>query len=298
MNFLLTGATGFIGKRLIARLKEKGHRVSILARRQQPNEDRAVRQYFWDMTGPAPAEPIRDADVVIHLAGEPVAQRWSDDVKRRIRESRVAGTRHLVAGIERAGKRPAALISSSASGYYGDRGDEVLTEASLPGSGFLPEVCQQWETEASRAKALGVRVATIRTGIVLGQGGGALEKMLPPFKLGVGGRLGDGRQWMSWVHIADLVEMFVLAAEQERIAGPVNGVAQEPVQNIDFTKTLAEVLHRPAIFPVPEFALQLLFGEMSKILLESQRILPKAAEAAGFAWRFAKLDAALADAVR
>lgn len=297
MNFLLTGATGFIGTRLIARLQERGHRVSIFTRRVVDREDRTVGQYFWDLKGPAPAEPFRDADAVIHLAGEPVAQRWNEEVKRRIRESRVAGTRHLVEGMARAERRPAALISSSASGYYGDRGDELLTEASLPGAGFLAEVCQAWETEAARAKSLGVRVATIRTGIVLGRGGGALAKMLPPFRLGLGGRLGSGRQWMSWIHLEDLVEMFVFAAENANVEGPVNGVAPEPVRNADFTKELARALHRPAIFPVPEFALQALFGEMSRILLESQRIAPEAAQRAGFKWRFPRLAGALVDAV-
>jgi uncharacterized protein (TIGR01777 family) len=294
MNFLLTGATGFIGRRLIARLRERGHHVSLFTRRVDPGGDPNVGQYFWDMKGPAPVEPFRDADVVIHLAGEPVAQRWSDEVKQRIRESRVIGTRHLVEGMARAERRPRVLISSSASGYYGDRGDELLTEASLPGSGFLPEVCQAWETEASRAQSLGVRVAAIRTGIVLGQGGGALEKMLPPFKMGVGGKLGDGKQWMSWIHIDDLVELYRFAAESEGVSGPLNGVAPEPVRNAEFTQALARTLHRPAIFPVPKFALQVLFGEMSRILLESQRIDPQAVRAAGFEWRYPKLSAALA----
>jgi hypothetical protein len=298
MNFLLTGATGFIGKRLIARLKDLGHRVSVFTRRVEQREDRTVGQYFWDMKGPAPAEPFRDADIVIHLAGEPVAQRWSDDVKRRIRDSRVLGTRHLIEGMARAEPRPRALISSSASGYYGERGDEVLIESSLPGAGFLAEVCQAWETEAARAASLGVRVATIRTGIVLGPDGGALAKMLPPFRMGVGGRLSHGRQWMSWIHLDDLVEMYRFAAENENVRGPLNGVAPEPVRNAEFTRALARVLRRPAIFPVPEFALRLVFGEMSRILLESQRIAPEAAERVGFEWRFAALEAALADAVR
>ena len=297
MNFLLTGATGFIGKRLIARLQEAGHRVSLFTRRVEPREDRTIGQYFWDMKGPAPAEPFRDADVVIHLAGEPVGQRWSDEVKRRIRDSRVLGTRHLIEGMARAERRPSALISSSASGFYGDRGDEMLTESSLPGAGFLPEVCQAWEMEAARAQTLGVRVATIRTGIVLGRGGGALDKMLPPFRMGVGGRLGSGKQWMSWIHLDDLIAMYLFAAANSATQGPLNGVAPEPVRNAEFTKVLARVLHRPAIFPVPEFALQMLFGEMSRILLESQRITPEVAERSGFSWRFARLDEALADAV-
>lgn len=297
MNFLLTGATGFIGKRLIARLQQRGHRVSLFTRRVEQREDRTVGQYFWDMKRPAPAEPFRDADVVIHLAGEPVAQRWSDDAKRRIRDSRVLGTRHLIEGMARAERRPAALISSSASGYYGDCGDEPLTEASLPGAGFLPEVCQAWESEAARAKSLGVRVAAIRTGIVLGRGGGALEKMLLPFKLGLGGRLGDGRQWMSWIHLDDLVEMYVFAAENARLEGPLNGVAPEPVRNIGFTKELAYAVRRPAIFPVPRFALQAMFGEMSRILLESQRIVPEGPARAGFEWRFPRLPDALQDVV-
>lgn len=298
MNILITGATGFIGKRLIERLLERRHFVSIFTRKVEPRDDRNVGQYFWDMKAPAPTEPFREVDVVIHLAGEPVAQRWSDEVKHKIRESREMGTRYLIESMARLSSPPKTLISASASGYYGDRGEEVLTESSLPGSGFLPEVCVAWETEASRARQLGMRMAAIRTGIVLGTEGGALAQMLPPFRFGAGGKLGSGQQWMSWIHLDDLVDMYVHAVENDSVSGPVNGVAPHPVRNEEFTETLARTLHRPAIIPVPEFALRLLFGEMSRVLLESQRIQPEAAQNFGFEFRYPKLGPALAQLLK
>ncbi|SPE24792.1 Epimerase family protein YfcH (fragment) [Candidatus Sulfopaludibacter sp. SbA3] len=203
----------------------------------------------------------------------------------------------MVQGLTRAVKRPAMLICASAVGYYGSRGDEMLTEQSAAGSGYLPELCQAWEEEAAKAEALGIRVVRLRIGLVLDGRGGALMRMLPPFRMGVGGKLGNGKQWMSWIHLEDLVGLFRFALES-RLSGPVNGVAPYPVINADFTKALAGVVHRPAIFPVPGFALRLLFGEMSEILLGSQRVVPKAAEAAGYRFRFPQLGAALADMLR
>jgi uncharacterized protein (TIGR01777 family) len=238
---------------------------------------------------------LRDADAVIHLAGEPLVQRWSAEAKRRIHDSRVVSTRNLVAAMAKLAKKPAVLVSSSAIGYYGSRGDEVLDESSAPGQGFLPELCAEWEKEARAAEALGVRVVCMRTGVALDPRGGALKKMLPPFKMGVGGRLGDGRQWMSWIHVEDLVSLFRFAMETDSVRGPVNGVAPNPVTNADFTKALGSAVHRPAIFPVPSFGLKMLFGEMSEVLLDSQRVTPKAAEAAGFRCRFPQLDGALKD---
>jgi uncharacterized protein (TIGR01777 family) len=240
---------------------------------------------------------LRDAEAVIHLAGEPVAQRWTAEAKRRIRESRIEGTRNLVQAMAKLPRAPQALICASAVGYYGSRGDETLTEQSAPGAGFLPEVCTAWESAAAGAEPLGIRVVSLRTGVVLARHGGALARMLPPFRMGVGGRLGSGRQWMSWIHLEDLCEMYCFAAEQP-VRGALNGVAPQPVTNADFTRVLGSVLHRPAVFPVPPIALRLLFGEMSEVLLASQRILPKAAGEAGFRFRFSQLDAALADALR
>jgi uncharacterized protein (TIGR01777 family) len=270
MNITISGASGFIGRHLLKSLATAGHSLHALSR------------------GATPVE----SDVVIHLAGEPVAQRWTAAAKRRILESRVAGTRNLVEMLAKLPRRPEALICASAIGYYGSRGDEILTESSAPGSGFLPEVCVAWEREAQAAEAFGIRVVRVRTGLVLDAHGGALPRMLPPFRMGVGGRLGSGRQWMSWIHLEDLTALFQFAVESP-VRGPLNGVAPYPVTNADFTRELARALGRPAVFPVPEFALRLLFGEMADVLLASQRVAPTAAEAAGFRFRFPQLAPAL-----
>lgn len=294
MNLTLTGATGFIGTKLIARLVRDGNALRVLARRTPPDLPSGARFAAWDANaGEPPADALEGADAVIHLAGEPVAQRWIPETKRRIRASRVDGTRHLVHALSTLSRRPATLIVASAIGIYGDRGNEILTEASEPGSGFLPETCVEWEQAASLAEALGMRVVRLRIGIVLGLGGGALARMLPPFKLGIGGRLSSGGQWMSWIHVEDLVELLCFAATASKLTGAVNATAPNPVTNTEFTRVLARVLRRPALFPVPKLALKLLFGEMSRILLESQRVLPKAAEAAGFRFRRPDLRAAL-----
>jgi hypothetical protein len=246
------------------------------------------------MQGPPPDEALRHADAVIHLAGEPVAQRWSRSVKHRIEDSRVLGTRKLVQGIAGLRNKPQILICASAIGYYGPRGEEVLRESSDSPHGFLSGVCEGWEREAAAAEPLGLRVVQIRTGLVLGPHGGALKKMLPAFRLGLGGRLGDGQQWMSWIHVADIVSLYEFALSQP-VRGPLNGTAPHPVRNIEFTQALAQAVHRPALFPVPPFVLKLLFGEMSEMLLASQRVLPAGPEAAGFRFRFPELSEALAD---
>jgi uncharacterized protein (TIGR01777 family) len=294
----MTGASGFIGRRLMKLLSGNGHTLHVLSRHAGTNLPPNVKLSVWDaMAGPPPEASLRDAQAVIHLAGEPVAQRWTAESKRRIRESRVQGTRSLVEGMSKLSAPPGALICASAIGYYGSRGDEILTEASSPGSDFLSEVCTAWEREAVAAEGLGVRVVRLRTGVALARHGGALARMLPPFRMGLGGRLGSGRQWMSWVHLDDLCEMFRFAAEQP-VRGAMNGVAPYAVNNADFTRALAAALKRPAIFPVPEFALKLMFGEMSEVLLSSQRVAPKGAEEAGFRFRYAQLGPALADVVK
>jgi hypothetical protein len=295
VNLTITGASGLIGRRLIRNLGSAGHKLTVLSRHAGTNVPPNVTVVVWDpMKGPAPEGGLRGADAVIHLAGEPVGQRWSLDVKRRIRDSRVTGTRKLVEALGKMGAPPRILVSASAVGYYGSRGDEVLREDSPPGASYLAEVCEAWEQESAAAAELGIRVVRIRIGIVLDAKGGALQQMLPPFRMGVGGRLGDGRQWMSWIHLEDLAAMFQYAVENP-VSGAWNGVAPFPVSNADFTRTLAGALHRPAIFPVPVFALKLLFGEMSEILLGSQRVMPAAAEAAGFRFRFPELSGALKD---
>ena len=298
MNVTISGASGFIGRRLLKVLGASGHSLHVLSRNAGTNLPAGVRLSVWDPTkGPPPRESLESADAVVHLAGEPVARRWTAETKRRIRDSRVAGTRRLVEALAALPRKPAALICASGVGYYGSRGDEVLQESSPAGHDFLAEVCVAWEREARAAEPLGLRVASIRIGMVLDARGGALPRMLPAFRLGVGGRLGSGRQWMSWIHLSDLVELFRFAIENP-LLGPLNGVAPEPVPNVEFTRQLARALKRPAVFPVPEFGLKLLFGELAQVLLASQRALPRAAEAAGFPFRFPQLGPALADLLR
>ena len=299
MNITLTGASGFIGNALIARLKADGHQLYLLGR--NPPKDSSLKFAKWDAMGEAlpVADAIAGADAIIHLAGEPVAQRWSDDIKRRIRDSRVNGTRKLVDAIAATpgDRRPKILVSGSAIGFYGNRGDELVNETSKPGKGFLPDVCVAWETAAQSAADLGLRVSYVRTGIVLGRDGGALAQMLPIFRMGAGGRVGNGHQWMSWIHLDDLVGLFVLALENDTIKGPLNGTSPNPVTNADFTHTLGTVLHRPAAMAVPEFGLKLLYGEMAQLLIEGQRVLPEGALKAGYQFRFPELRVALATVV-
>jgi uncharacterized protein (TIGR01777 family) len=293
MNITVTGATGFIGSRLTQELLDAGHVVHTLGRRRPPSLPPQVRFSAWPSTdAEPPAESLTDADAIIHLAGEPVAQRWTPQVKRRIRASRVDGTRQLVNALSTQSRRPQVLVCASAIGIYGSRGDEVLTEGSHPGDDFLARVVVEWEQAATLAEALGIRVVQLRLGIVLGKGG-ALAKMLPPFRLGLGGRLGSGKQWMSWIHIADLTKLISFAIERSAVHGPVNATAPNPVTNAEFTKELAAALHRPAIFPVPRFALKLLLGEMADAVLASQRVLPKAAQSAGFQFQYPELRTAL-----
>ena len=295
MNITITGASGLVGRRLLKNLGAAGHAVTVVSRHAGTNVPPGVGVVAWDpMRGPAPEDAVRSANAVIHLAGEPVAQRWNEGTKRRIRESRVVGTQHLVQALAKLRTTPQTLICASAVGYYGSRGDEVLREDSAPANGYLAEVCTAWEKEALAAEAFGMRVVRVRIGVVLDARGGALRRMLTPFRMGVGGRLGDGKQWMSWIHLADLANMFQFAVENP-VSGALNGVAPIPVSNADFTQTLARVIHRPALFPVPVIGLKLLFGEMSEILLASQRVLPAAAEAAGFKFRFPELGGALED---
>lgn len=293
MHIAITGASGFVGRRLMKTLSNGSHTLRVLSRHAGTNLPAGVKLYVWDpVKGPPPAESLEGADAVVHLAGEPIAQRWTDDAKQKIRESRVAGTRHLVQALAALSQRPAVLINSSAIGYYGSRGDEVLTESSAPGDGFVAELCVAWEQEADRAESLGMRLVKLRTGIVLGAGGGALAKMLTAFKTGMGGKLGHGDQWMSWIHQDDLAGIIQHALENP-LRGPVNGTAPQPVINADFTKTLGHALGRPAVMPMPAFMLKTMFGEMSEVMLASQRVLPNAAQAAGYQFRFPELDAAL-----
>ncbi|HEV3202230.1 MAG TPA: TIGR01777 family oxidoreductase [Bryobacteraceae bacterium] len=298
MKITISGASGLIGRRLLKSLAADGHSLNVLSRHAGTNMPGGVNLLVWDPPkGEPPTDGLRDTDAVIHRTGEPVAQRWSSDVKQRIRDSRVIGTRNLVQALAKLRTRPSTLICGSAVGYYGSRGDETLVESSAPGTGYLAEVCAAWEKEAAAAEELGIRVVRLRTGVVLDARGGALQRMLPPFRMGAGGKLGSGKQWMPWIHIQDLVGLIQFALVHP-LKGPVNAVGPYPVVNADFTRALAAAVKRPAIVPVPGFALRLLFGEMSEILLASQRALPKEAEAAGFPFRYAQLAPALTDLLK
>ena len=296
MRITITGATGFIGKALIARYAAESAELLVLARKQPAELPAGTRFFAWDaIADEFPLAALEEVNAVIHLAGEPVAQRWSPEAKRRIRESRLHGTRRLVEALSTISRRPEVLVSASAIGYYGSRGDQALAEDAKSGAGFLAETCVEWEKAAALAEALGIRVVTPRIGIVLSPEGGALAQMLPPFRLGAGGKLASGRQWMSWIHRADLVELIRWCAATPQIRGPVNATAPNPAVNTDFTHELAHALHRPALFPVPAFALRVMFGEMAEVLLSSQRVLPRKAIDQNFAFRFAALGPALSD---
>jgi uncharacterized protein (TIGR01777 family) len=290
MKCVISGGNGFIGRRVVDRFRLAGHSVDIWSRK-------SLATFHWDpLEGEPAAESIEGLDVVLHLAGETVAQRWTPEVKRRIVDSRVAGTRRLVDAIGKVRQKPKVLVSASAIGIYGDRGDEVLTESSAPGNGFLADTCKGWEREADRAAEFGARVVKLRIGFVLGKDGGALKHMLPPFRFGVGGRLGSGKQWMPWVHVDDIAELFFHAATNE-ISGVWNATAPNPVTNETFTKELGSALHRPAIFPVPPFALTLMFGELGQHMLDSTRVVPDAAVKAGFKFRYSYIGEALRNLV-
>jgi uncharacterized protein (TIGR01777 family) len=297
MKCVISGGTGFIGRRIVDRLLRDEHYVGVWSRQPGKEKRAAVASFTWDpLQGEPPAESLNAMDAVIHLAGEPVAQRWNAEVKRRIRDSRVLGTRALVDAISRVRHKPRVLVCASAIGYYGDRGDEVLTESSSPGSGFLADACRGWEAEADRAAEFGLRVVKLRIGFVLGKGGGALARMVPAFRAFVGGRLGSGKQWMPWIHVGDVAEMFVHAVEND-IAGVWNATAPNPVTNSEFTREMGKALHRPAVFPVPPFALKLAFGELGQHMLDSSRVVPEAALKAGFRFRHPELGPALRDII-
>ena len=298
MKILITGATGLIGRKLCQLLTVEGHTVIALTRSPKRAEGLAISEaHAWEPeAGPPPEHAVVGVEAVVHLAGEPIAaERWSDEQKKRIRDSRIVSTRHLVNALRLAASKPHVLVSGSAIGFYGDRGDEPLIESSPAGSGFMSEVCVSWEEEAERASHFGVRVVKVRTGVVLSSEGGALKKMLPPFKLGVGGPLGSGKQWFPWIHIEDIVGIFHSAIFSSSMTGAVNGTAPEPVMNSEFTKQLGRVLHRPAFLPVPEFALRALMGEMADVLLGSQRVIPKAMLDAGYRFQYPLLAPALED---
>jgi uncharacterized protein (TIGR01777 family) len=299
MRVTITGASGLIGTRLVRALRARGDDVTVLSRNpERAAEALGVRAEAWRPTEePAPAAALADRDAVVHLAGERVDQRWTDRARAAIRASRDAGTRHLVAGLRDADPRPGALVSSSAVGYYGPRGDEVVDESTPSGDGFLAEVCAAWEHQAERAEELGMRVVRVRTGVVLDSSGGALARMLTPFKLGVGGPVAGGEQYIPWIHVDDLIGVYLAAIDGPAWSGPVNATAPEPVTNRDFSKALGRALHRPTLLPIPGAALQAVYGDMAEVVTTGQRAVPRRTLELGYEFRHPELDEALRDAL-
>jgi len=297
-RILISGASGFIGGALIPSLESSGAEITRLSR-SESGANTTTKTVPWDPAKPVAPESISGFDAVIHLAGESIVGRWTASKKEKIRDSRIVSTRNLAQAIARAKDKPKVFICSSAIGYYGDRGDELLNESSNPGTGFLPQVCREWEAATHAAAAAGIRTVQIRTGIVLSSKGGALAKMLTPFKMGVGGRIGSGRQWMSWIDIEDMIGAILHVLNSDSLRGPVNMVAPKPVTNSEFTKTLAAALSRPAIFPMPAFAVKLAFGEMGEtVLLGSQRVDQAQLLHSGYQFRFNDLQGSLENLLR
>jgi hypothetical protein len=300
MRVTITGATGLIGSRIVAALRARGDEVAVLTR--DPGRARAklgdVEAHAWRLLDePAPADALSGRDGVIHLAGESIAQRWTDEARRAMRDSRERGTHNLVEGLRSADPRPRALISASGVNYYGPHGDEPVREDAPAGDDFLARLCVAWEREALAARELGLRVVTLRTAPVLDAGGGALAKMLPFFRLGIGGPVAGGRQYLPWIHADDIVGLYLAALDDDSWDGAFNAAAPEPATNRDFSRALGHALHRPAIAPVPGFAVRLLYGDMAEIVTEGQRAIPARALERGYAFRHTDLEAALRDAL-
>jgi uncharacterized protein (TIGR01777 family) len=297
MRVAVSGSTGLIGTALVERLRREGHTVSRVVRSAR---DAQPGDVVWDPeAGTIDAAALEGADAVVHLAGENVGTRWTDEKKRRIRDSRVTGTRLIAETLARQmAHRPRVLVQASATGIYGDRGDEVLDESSTSGTGFLADVGRDWEGASGLAEAAGIRVVKLRIGVVLTAKGGAVERLLLPFRMGVGGRIGTGRQWMPWISLEDAVEVILRAIHDERLRGAVNAVAGS-VRNADFTDAFARALHRPALFPVPGFGLRAVFGQMAdEALLAGQRVEPARLREIGHVFHHPTLDTALAAALR
>lgn len=297
----VTGATGMIGRAVVDELLARGDEVTVLSRDTEKATGAfggRARALEWSdpKAQPPPVEALAGQDGVIHLLGEPVAQRWSDAAKREIRDSRVRPTRNLVAALKDADPRPAVLVSQSASGWYGPRGDEKVDESEPAADDFLARVCTEWEAEARKAEALGMRAVTTRTGVVLSQSGGALEKMLPPFKAGVGGPVAGGGQYVPWIHTDDVAGALVFALDTAEASGPLNLSAPEPVTNRELSKALGRVLKRPAVAPVPAFAVKLLYGDMAQIVTTGVRMVPARLRELGYEFRRPELEPALSAA--
>ncbi len=295
---LVTGGTGFIGNRVCETLKEKDYIVNVVSRKPEQAQTKLAfvdAIHAWQPESEQlPSEAKSDVNAVIHLAGETIAGRWNANKKRRIRESRILSTRNLVSSFTPETK-PDVWINASAIGLYGDSGDESFTEESPMGKDYLAEVCHEWETEALKVREYGTRVVLVRIGLVLGLGGGLLDQVLPPFKMGFGGKLGNGNQWMSWIHVDDVIGIVMHALENEEVEGALNATSPIPVRNIEFTKTLGSVLRKPTIFPVPTFGLKIMMGEFANFVVLSQNVLPEKTQTSGYQFRFETLESALKD---
>ncbi len=297
MNYLLTGATGFVGAKLVDELLKQGDSVNYLGRKRSTSLDSRAAFHHWDGVSLPPLETIAKVEALVNLAGEPISQRWTKDVKQRIYDSRVEGTRLLVQAMGGLRDKPSVLVSASAVGYYGERGEEILTEESRVGVGFLADVCSDWEKEALRAREFGIRVVLVRIAVVLGRNGGALKPMLIPFRLGIGGKFGNGQQWMPWIHLDDLTGLLRFAALNSSVEGVLNASAPNPITNGEFTNAMAKAVHRPAIMPVPKFALDALLGELAGSVIGSQRVVPARTQALGFQFKHPDIGAALKELV-
>lgn len=298
-KILVSGVSGPIGAALLPSLQTSGWSIVRLVRGQTTGRSDNTSQIVWDPAKPIDPKAVSGFDAVIHLAGETIFGRWSAEKKAKIRESRVAGTSNLAQALAQAEEKPQVFVCGSAIGYYGNRGEELLREESEPGAGFLAEVCREWEEATMPAVQADIRTAHLRTGIVLSAKGGALGAMLLPFKLGLGGRTGDGRQWMSWIDVRDMVGAIHHILKNDLIQGPVNMVAAKPVRNAEFAATLASVLSRPAIFPMPAFVVKTLFGEMGEeLLLASQKVEPGKLISSGYPFRYRELRASLEGLLR
>ena len=301
MIILVTGASGFIGRPLCTHLQKMGHTLRILSRSPDAMEASfpAAKVMEWEpLTETPPVSFIEGVSAVIHLAGESVAGSWKAPGKKQaIRESRVLGTRHLVQAFEEATLKPELFISASAIGYYGDRGEDQLEESEGPGNDFLASVCSEWEAEAGKAVEAGIKTTCLRIGVVLGRDGGALKEMIPHFRKGMGGSMGSGRQWWSWIHLDDLIGLIQHLLENPA-DGPVNATAPEPVRQKEFARALGRELHKPTILPIPAFALRMLLGEFASELLTSRRVVPAKALETGFTFKFQVLEGALTDIIQ